>query len=119
MLAGQCTSRLYVDYRCPLCRNHLGKRKLSHAVVARMEMDCPQCKGRIRLNLHRSEIIIVVFLFAIFITLAIVAHKLQSQGLLLFAFGAAMAGALILPVLERVYLKNWPRYAPKAQSPDS
>lgn len=107
-----------MNYQCPLCGGNLGKRKLSHAIVARMEMDCTHCKGRLRLNLHRAEIVIVVLLFTIFVILATVAQRLQSQNLLLFAFGAAMAGALTLPLLERTFLRDWPRYAPKEQTPD-
>ena len=102
-----------MDYRCPVCRGSLAKRKFSHAVVARMEIDCPHCNSTIRLNVHRSELIVVLLNFGAIVVLVALAYRFRSQGLLLFAFGAAMVGALALPVLERTYLRNWPRYAAK------
>lgn len=106
-----------MDYRCPVCRANLYKRKLSQAIVARMEIDCSYCMGKIRVNVHRAEVIIVLLNFGTVIALATSAYWSQSQGLLLGAFGAAMAGALALPVLERTYLRAWPRYASIVQSP--
>jgi len=99
-----------MDHRCPDCRAILGKRKLSQAIVARMEMDCPHCKRRIRLNIHRAEAGVVLAVFGATILLAAIAYSIRSQGMMLAAFGAAMAGALALPVLERTYLRTWPRY---------
>lgn len=100
-----------MDYRCPLCSANLGKRKLTQAVVARMESECSSCKGIIRLNVHRAEAILVVLDFAAIVVLAVFAYRTQSHNLALAAFGAAMAGALALPLLEHTYLRNWPRYA--------
>jgi len=99
-----------MDHRCPDCRTNLGKRKLSQAIVARMEMDCPHCKRTIRLNIHRAEAGIVLVVFGATILLAAIAYSIRSQGMMLAAFGAAMLGALALPLLERTYLRNWPRY---------
>jgi hypothetical protein len=100
-----------MDYRCPLCSTNLGKRKLTQAIVARMESECSSCKGIIRLNVHRAEAILVVLDFAAIVVLAVFAYRTQSHELALAAFGAAMAGALALPLLENTYLRNWPRYA--------
>jgi hypothetical protein len=100
-----------MDHRCPLCAGSLAKRKLSQSIVARMEIDCSHCKGRIRLNLHPAEIIVVLLSFGTFVVLAALAYALQSQGLALIAFGTAMVGALALPLLERIFLRSWPRYA--------
>jgi hypothetical protein len=100
-----------MDYRCPVCGVNLGKRKVSQAVVVRMETDCPHCKSTIRLNVHRAEAIVVLLSFGTFILLAAFGYWFRSQGLMLAAFGAAMLGALALPVLERTYLRTWPRYA--------
>ena len=105
-----------MDHRCPACRANLGKRKLSQAIVAQMEMDCSHCKHRIRLNIHRAEIIIVMFNFAMIVVLGAFAYWYQSQSLALLALGAAMMGMLALPLLEQTYLRNWPRYA-TVQSP--
>ena len=107
-----------MDYRCPVCGENLAKRKLSQAVVARMEIECSNCKSRIRHNFHRAEVIAVALGFGAFATLAAFAYWLQNQPLMLFAFGAAMAGALALPLLEHTYLRTWPRYASTVQSPN-
>jgi hypothetical protein len=100
-----------MDYRCPDCRANLAKRRLSEAVIARMEIDCSHCKRTIRLNVHRAEAVVVFLGFGSFVVLAALAYWLQSDGLMLLAFGAAMVSALALPLLERTYLRTWPRYA--------
>jgi len=105
-----------MDYRCPLCGVDLGKRRIAQAVVVRMETECAQCKSVIRLNVHRAEEIVVLLAFGTVVALAVLAHRWQSHGLALAAFGAAMLGALALPLLERTYLRHWPRYAPKADA---
>ena len=83
-----------------------------------MEIDCSHCKGTIRLNVHRAEEIVVLLDFAAIIVLAAFAYWFQSRGLVLAALGAAMVGALALPLLERTYLRTWPRYATIVRSPD-
>jgi hypothetical protein len=104
-----------MDYRCPLCQGDLSRRKFSRAVVARMEIDCHHCKGRIQLNLHRAETGIIFFHFAAFVILAACAYFLKIQSLALIALGAAMAGVVVLTVFEQLYLRNWPRYSPLAK----
>lgn len=99
-----------MDYRCPVCKADLKRRKLSQAVVARMEIDCSHCKSRIRTNVHRAERIVVLAIFGAIIALVALSYWFQSRGLALFAFGSAMAGALALPLIEHTYLRNWPRY---------
>lgn len=76
-----------------------------------MEIDCAHCKSTIRLNVHRAEAMAVFLGFGAFVVLAALAYWLQSHGLMLLAFGAAMLGALALPLLERTWLRTWPRYA--------
>ncbi len=100
-----------MDYRCPLCKGDLSRRKFSRAVVARMEIDCHHCKGRIQLNVHRAETGIIFFHFTAFAILAACAYFLNIQSLALYALGAAMVGVVLLSVFEQVYLKSWPRYA--------
>ena len=107
-----------MDYRCPVCGINQAKRKLSQAVVARMEIECSYCKSRIQHNFHRAEVVAVMFGFGTFTTLAAFAYWLQNQSLVLFAFGAAMGGALALPLLEHTYLRTWPRYVSTVQSPN-
>ncbi len=106
-----------MDYRCPVCGTDLGKRRLTQAVVARMETDCSNCKNTIRLNVHRAEAILVVAGFGVIIVLGTLAYWFQSHNLALAAFGAAMAGALALPLLEHTYLRDWPRFVSGAQGP--
>ena len=59
-----------------------------------------------------------MFGFGTVTTLAAFAYWLQNQSLVLFAFGAAMGGALALPLLEHTYLRTWPRYVSTVQSPN-
>ncbi len=100
-----------MDTRCPACGAALGKRKLAAAIVARMDMDCMHCKARIRLNLHPLELRIVLLASAAFVAAALLATLMQSDALMLLAFGVAAAGAIALEVHERVRLRDWPRYA--------
>lgn len=86
--------------------------------MARMEAECPHCKNVIRLNIHPAEVVIVLLIFGTIIVLAALGYWLQSRGLMLSVFGAAMLGALVLPLLERIYLRSWPRYASNVQSPN-
>lgn len=99
-----------MDYRCPACDKDLGTRKLSQAVMARLETDCVHCKSRLRFNVHRAEFAIVMFNFAAIMVFFAGAYWFPTQRLALYAFVAAMAGALALPVLERTWLRNWPRF---------
>lgn len=103
-----------MNYRCPYCEKDLKTRKLSHAVVARAETDCVHCKSRLCYNVHRLEFTIVMFNFAAVAVFIAAAYWLHSKTLAIIAFGAAMLGALTLPVLERTWLKDWPRFAKAA-----
>jgi len=85
--------------------------------VARMEVECRHCKSVVRLNIHPAEMILVWLIFGAIIVLAALGYWLQSRGLMLSMFGAAMAGALALPLLEKVCLRSWPRYAAIVQRP--
>src|SRR5687768_13325622 len=99
-----------MDYRCPLCGHDMGSRRFVHAVVASMDSSCPKCKGPIKLNVHRAETLLVLASFAAMVALGALAYRRQSAGLALLAFAAAMLGALAVPLLERTYLRSWPRY---------
>ena len=99
-----------MDYRCPLCQGDLSTRKFSRAVVARMEIECHHCKGRIQLNVHRMETGIILTYFAAFVLLAACAYFLKVQSLALLALGAAMVGVVALSLYEKFYLRTWPRY---------
>lgn len=107
-----------MDYRCPVCQANLRGRRLTEAVVVRMEIECPHCKNLLRLNIHRAEAITVLLIFGTIVVLTALAYWLQSSGLMLSVFATAMVGALALPLLERFYLRSWPRYVSNVQSPD-
>ena len=104
-----------MDYRCPVCRADLGKRKLSQTIAPRMAIECSRCKSVIHLNVHRAETIIVLLNFAVIVALAAFAYWFQSRGMVLVAVGAALVGASALPLLERTYLRTWPRYVSAVQ----
>ena len=99
-----------MDYRCPHCTRSVRTRKLSQAIVARMELDCPHCKGRVRLNIHRLEEAVVFLNIAALAVLALLAYRYQSQDLVLAAVAVAFLGAASLPVIELFWLRAWPRY---------
>jgi uncharacterized membrane protein len=101
-----------MNHGCPHCGKDLATRKLSQAVIARMEIDCLYCKRRIRLNVHRAEAAIILGSFGAFALFAALAYWLPRQSLFLVAFAAAMAGAAALPLIERTWLRSWPRYVP-------
>jgi len=103
-----------MDNRCPLCGVQKQKTKFGQSMVPRMVVQCSTCQGIIHLNVHRVETIVVLLNFAIIIVLAIFAYYLQSRELVLVVVGAAMVGASALPLLERTYLRSWPRYVAKA-----
>lgn len=98
-----------MDYRCPVCKTDLKTRKRSQAVIARMEIDCPQCKSVIRLNVHRAEAVLFPLVIGTIAVVGAAAYWYQSGALVLLLFGVAMAGSLVMPLLER-YLRDWPRY---------
>lgn len=103
-----------MNYECPGCGASLRRRKLSEAVVTRMEIDCPGCKSRVQLNLHQAEIAILLMGCAVFLVLAALAYWQQSQGLVLAALVSAAAAWAALQVFERTVLRGWPRYVRKS-----
>jgi len=108
-----------MDYRCPNCSKDLATRKLLQSVIARWEIDCRFCGGRIRLNLHPLELKVVTLSFALFVALAVLAWRLESNLLTLLALCAGAGGAVALPILERTRLRTWARYASLARRPGS
>jgi hypothetical protein len=99
-----------MDHRCPLCGRDLATRRLSQAVIARAEIDCPSCKGRLKVNVHPVEEVLTFATLAGFLLFAGLGYGLQREGLYFAAFAFAMLGASALPLAERVWLRTWPRY---------
>lgn len=107
-----------MDYRCPDCRRDLKTRKLMQAVVTRMETECSFCKRVLRLNVHRAEVVTVLLSFGTILAMAATAYWFESREALLVALGAAMAGSLALPVMEKTTLRSWPRYTSSTRQSD-
>lgn len=103
-----------MNHRCPHCGRDLASRKLAQSIVARMDLDCPQCHGALTVNVHPAETGLVLSSVGAVVALAVLAYAAQSQGLLLAALAVGIGGAAALYVLERTRLRDWPRYAPRA-----
>lgn len=108
-----------MDHSCPVCNRLIDKNKLSRAIVSAMATDCPHCMHRIHLNIHRAEAFIVLLNFSLIVILAAFAWWLQSRDLVLAMLAAIMVGALVLPLLEKIWLRHWPRYISPADGATS
>lgn len=102
-----------MDYACPACGENLKRRKLSQSIIAKMEIDCPKCMARLQLNLHGVESAALIGSFATFVALGLLAYRTQSQALFFIAAVGGASGLAITQVLERTWLKGWPRYVLK------
>ena len=105
-----------MDHRCPECGASLARRKLVHAVLARMEIDCEHCKRRIGLNIHKLESAVVMVNFTVVLVLGALAYWYRTQELMLWTLGAALFAGVAVPLLERTVLRDWPRYARLGQA---
>ncbi|MGH8720873.1 MAG: hypothetical protein ACREU4_02735 [Burkholderiales bacterium] len=106
-----------MDYRCPLCGRDLATSKPARSLIARIDVDCPHCLGRLQVNVHRAETLLVLGTVAGSLAVAALAYARQSQGLLLAALGGGMAGAAAVYLAERLWLRAWPRFRPRAAPP--
>lgn len=106
-----------MDYRCPLCGADLAKSKPARSLIARMNVDCPRCLGRLEMNVHRAETALVLASVGGAVALAALAYARQSQGLLLAALALGMAGAAALYTIERTWLRHWPRLRAREAPP--
>jgi DNA-directed RNA polymerase subunit RPC12/RpoP len=106
-----------MDYRCPLCGRDLATSKPARSLIARMDVDCPHCLGRLQVHVHRAESLLVLATVAACVVLATLASWRQDQGLLLAALGVGMAGAAAIYVAERTWLRAWPRFRARESRP--
>jgi len=106
-----------MDYRCPLCGRDLASSKPARSLIARMNVDCPHCLGRLQMNVHGAETGLVLGSIAASVALAALAYARQSQGLLLAALGVGLAGAAAVYIVERTWLRAWPRFQARAPGP--
>lgn len=102
-----------MNHRCPLCGKDLASRKLAQSVVARMDLECPQCHGALSVNVHPAETALVLGSVGGAVALAALAYAAQRPGLLLAALAVGSGGAAALYALERTRLRDWPRYVPR------
>ncbi|MEO8716918.1 MAG: hypothetical protein ABI423_01720 [Burkholderiales bacterium] len=79
-----------------------------------MDLNCPYCLGRLQVNVHRAETLIVLGSVAGCVALAAFAYVRQSQALLLTALAGGMAGAAALYIVERTWLRAWRRFRARA-----
>jgi len=105
-----------MDYRCAHCGRDLAASKPARSLIARMDVDCPYCMGRLQMNVHRAETLIVLGSVAGSVVLAALAYARQSQALLLSALAIGMAGAAALYIVERTWLRAWRRFQARAPS---
>jgi DNA-directed RNA polymerase subunit RPC12/RpoP len=106
-----------MDNRCPVCGKDLGRRKLAHSIVARMDVDCPHCGGGLSVHVHPAERILVLAGAGGTLALAVLSYLAQSQALMMAALGAGMVAAAAASVLDRIWLRDWPRYVPRRLRP--
>lgn len=79
-----------------------------------MDVECPHCAAPLSVNVHRAESGLVLGSVGGCVALAALAYALRSQSLLLWALGGGLSGAGATYLLERVWLRSWPRYVPRA-----
>lgn len=109
-----------MDHRCPACSANLKQRKVAGAVIAKMEIDCPACGSRIRLNLHGTEVLAWVVHFAALGVAIVGGYLFQNKEVMVGGIVAAAIAALATRVLDRTYLRAWPRYTrARPVSPES
>jgi DNA-directed RNA polymerase subunit RPC12/RpoP len=106
-----------MDYRCAHCGRDLAASKPARSLIARMDVDCPHCLGRLQMNVHRAETGLVLGSVAGGVALAALAYTRHSQALLLSALGVGLAGAIAVYIVERTWLRGWPRFRPRAPGP--
>ena len=106
-----------MDNRCAACGKDLGRRKLGYSVVARMDVDCFHCHGALQVNPHPLERALVLGGTGTVLALAVLSYRMQNQGLLLAAMAAGMAAGGALALLERTWLRDWPRYISRPPRP--
>ena len=99
-----------MDYACPHCGKSLRVRRLTHAIISRLEVDCPHCGRKLRRNVHRAEELVVIASFGALVAFALAAYAAGRQDLILVGLLVAAVGTLAQPVLERTLLRHWPRY---------
>jgi hypothetical protein len=102
-----------MDNRCPICGEDLGRRKLAYSIVARLDVDCPHCHGGLTVHVHPAERFLMLGGTGAALALAVASYAEQSQRLMLAAVVAGMAAGGAMWVLDRIWLRAWPRYVPR------
>jgi len=103
-----------MDFRCPNCGRDLAKRKLAFSIIAKMEVDCPGCMQRLRMNIHQVESAVTTLFSIGFVGMLLAGILLERQELIGIGIVVGLAGGAASFLVERLYLRSWPRYVPKA-----
>jgi hypothetical protein len=105
-----------VDYRCPNCGRDLATRKLALAVIVKMETDCPGCLQRLTMNIHAAESASTLLFSGGFVGLVLAGVAFERNALVGAGVVVGLAGGLAGYLIERVWLRAWPRYRSKDAS---
>ena len=91
----------------------LAHRKLAQSIIAKMEIDCPGCMQRLEMNVHPVETGAMLLYCVGFVLPVIFGYVLERRDLMGAGVGIGIAGAAAIYLIERTYLRGWPRYRPK------
>jgi DNA-directed RNA polymerase subunit RPC12/RpoP len=107
-----------LDYRCPNCGKDLAKRKLALSIIAKMEIDCPGCMQRLSMNIHQVESAATLLFSLGFVGMLLVGILRERHEVIGIGIVIGLLGGVASFLVERVYLREWPRYLLKdAASP--
>jgi hypothetical protein len=99
-----------MKHNCPACGADLSRhRSLMRSVIPRMALDCPACRARIEVNVHPVESWLMVASFLGFVACGVIYYASGREGFVVAAL-ACLAPAGVLPMLERYWFRDWPRY---------
>lgn len=99
-----------MDFRCPNCGKDLAKRKLAHSIIAKLELDCPGCMRRLRMNIHEVESAVTTLFSLGFVGMLLAGIVLERQDLMGIGIVVGLLGGAASFLVERLYLRDWPRY---------
>jgi hypothetical protein len=99
-----------LNTRCPHCGHDLASRKLARAIIARMEIDCPGCQRRLRLNLHPLETLVVLAGAGAFVARPYSPTSVRATRCCSPPSPSASRPWGAVYVVERHWLRDWPRY---------
>jgi hypothetical protein len=85
-------------------------------VIAKMEIDCPDCKRRLTMNIHPVESTVTTLVSLGFVGALLAGISLENPTLVGMGIMIGLVGGAASLLIERVVLRDWQRYLPKEQS---